>query len=498
MVNGVVVALVGLLALIVPQGEPAAPPGPAADAPSEGDYYRLVDLNAPEDVVLEVGGLIAPGEGLLYAATRRGEVWRIEDAYGDEPVFSLWLDGLQEPLGLLQLDGWIYTAQRGELSRMRDADGDGRGDEVECVTDAWRISGNYHEYAFGPRADREGNLWVTLNKPFGAEPFGKVPFRGWAMRITPDGEARAVCSGLRSPCGVEVSPWGDVFYSDNQGEWCPTNKIAHLRPGTFHGHPWGIDSSDLPESDVRHPGEVPNGKKIPEVARELPNLQLPALWLPYDKMGRSPSGMLWDTSDGTFGPFGGQLFIADQHSANVMRAHLEMVDGEWQGACFPFREGFGCGILRICWGEDGSMVAGMSNRGWGSLGNRPYGIQRLVWTGEVPNEVLRMEALPHGFRLVFTQPMDRELLADPRSYRMESYTYLLHEPYGSPEVDRGRVLVTTAVPAADGLSVEIHCVGLRAGYVHQLHLDGLRTPEGVPLLHPVAYYTLNAIPAAGE
>ena len=488
-------AMVALLWLSLAGSDAAEAPRARTAPPTEADFYRLVDLPAPEEVVLEVGGLIAPGEGVIYAATRRGEVWKIDDAYSESPEFTLWLDGLQEPLGLLAHDGWIYTAQRGELSRMRDADGDGRGDEVECVCDAWQISGNYHEYAFGPRLDHDGNFWVTLNRPFGGEPFGKAPFRGWAMRISPDGDADPVCSGLRSPCGVEVAPWGDVFYSDNQGEWCPTNKIAHLKPGSFHGHPYGIGSCHHPSSHAEHPGPVPNGKKIPEVAAEMPLLQLPALWLPYSKMGQSTSGMVWDTTGGKFGPFTGQLFIADQHSANVMLAHLEKVTGEWQGACFPFREGYACGIIRICWGEDGSLVAGMSNRGWGSLGTRPYGIQRLEWTGAMPTEVLAMEARPNGFRLTFTRPMDRATLEATASYAMESYTYLLHEPYGSPEVDRKTVKITAARAGSDGRSVELTCEGLRAGYVHELHLDGLRATDGVPLLHPVGYYTLNAIPA---
>ena len=68
-----------------------------------------------------------------------------------------------------------------------------------------------------------------------------------------------------------------------------------------------------------------------------------------------------------------------------MRVNLEKVNGEWQGACFPFREGFQSGIIRTVWGLDGSMFVGMTSRGWASTGKDPYGIQRLVWTGKTPS-----------------------------------------------------------------------------------------------------------------
>jgi hypothetical protein len=35
---------------------------------------------------------------------------------------------------------------------------------------------------------------------------------------------------------------------------------------------------------------------------------------------------------------------------------------------------------------------------------------------------------------------------------------------------------------------------LTKGHVHELHLAGLKSADGKPLLHDVAYYTLNEIP----
>ncbi len=487
------VGLIALSILALFQGE--------ASAPKESDFYRIETLTMPQEVVLEVSGLAMLPDGRPMVCTRRGEVFILENAYSENPddiVPHLYADGLQEPLGLLMHEEWIYVVQRGELSRMRDLDGDDRVDEIETVCDDWRISGNYHEYNFGPRLDHDGNLWITTNKPFGEEPFGRADWRGFALRITPDGEMLPTCSGLRSPAGVEVAPWGDVFYTDNQGEWCGANKLAHLEPGDFHGHPWGIASCELPLWPYGPVAEVPGGKLLPVVKRSRPELKLPAVWFPYDKMGKSPAGMVWDQSKGDFGPFAGQLFVADQHHASIMRVFLEEVNGHWQGACFPFREDFQCGNLRLAWGADGSLFCGQTNRGWGSKGSATEGLERLHWTGKVPFEVREMRAQPDGFTLHFTKPVAADEAGDRDSYSLESYTYLLHAAYGSNEVDRRELSIERVEVAANGLSARLYTDGLRAGYVHELHLGGVQSQAGEALLHSEAYYTLIEIPGRTE
>ncbi|MEZ6044519.1 MAG: hypothetical protein R3C11_02840 [Planctomycetaceae bacterium] len=49
-----------------------------------------------------------------------------------------------------------------ELSRLKDQDGDGVADLFETVNDGWGITGDYYEYAFGSKFDKEGNIWITL------------------------------------------------------------------------------------------------------------------------------------------------------------------------------------------------------------------------------------------------------------------------------------------------------------------------------------------------
>jgi hypothetical protein len=214
------------------------------------------------------------------------------------------------------------------------------------------------------------------------------------------------------------------------------------------------------------------------------------VWFPYDKMGRSPSGLVWDRTGGRFGPFEGQVFVGDQYAASVMRVFLERVGERWQGACFPFRAQLDCGVVRVAWAPDGSLLVGETSRGWGSVGARTEGLQRIVWSGRVPFEVREMRARPDGFELAFTAPVDPATAGATGSYRMESYTYELHSAYGSDEMDRAEPALLSARAAPDALSVRLVVEGLREGYVHELHLPGVRSASGEGLLHPVAYYTL--------
>ena len=121
-----------------------------------------------------------------------------------------------------------------------------------------------------------------------------------------------------------------------------------------------------------------DGQKGKNGVSGMPDVTPPCVWFPYGRMGQSASEPRWDTTGGKFGPFAGQCFVGDQTKSIVMRVYLEKINGRYQGACFPFRSGFECGVNRLVFGPDGSLYVGMTNRGWGSLGGKPYGLQRLV------------------------------------------------------------------------------------------------------------------------
>jgi hypothetical protein len=134
----------------------------------------------------------------------------------------------------------------------------------------------------------------------------------------------------------------------------------------------------------------------------------------------------------------------------------------------------------------------MTNRGRGSRGQGTYGLQRVKWSGRTPFELAEMRAVPGGFELEFTLPIDASLAADPATWRMSSYTYELHEEYGSAKMDEQALVPVPSV--LDATRVRLALDRLRAGYVHELHYEALRDAGGAAPLHDRAYYTLVEVP----
>ena len=169
--------------------------------PVETDYWSVEHFTSPDGEILEVGGMGFLPDGRLVVSTRRGQVWTIDDALAADPadaVFTLAAEGLHEGLGLQVVGEDVLLVQRGELSRLRDLDRDGTFETIDTITQDWGMTGNYHEFAFGLPRDDDGNGYVSLNVGFWSPEWwhgrSMAPWRGWVLRIAPDGTVTPVAS----------------------------------------------------------------------------------------------------------------------------------------------------------------------------------------------------------------------------------------------------------------------------------------------------------------
>lgn len=483
---------IALAAAFVPQQEPLGEFWGTAEA--EAEYYRLVDVPLPKELAVEAGSFeVMPDGKRLAISTRRGDILIAEGAFDEhpEPQFQKFAEGLDEIFGMSFRDGSFFVNQQAEVTQITDVDGDGRADQFKTISDIWGFR-NYHEFAFASKPDPEGNIWLALclSESYNS----KVPFRGWCLKITPDGKTIPVCSGIRSPCGVGPNEHGVMFYAESQGPWNGSCSLKVLEPGGFMGHPVSFNWYDL-APELGPAPVVPNTPSRLEIERKRVKELVPyAVVFPYKRMGRSISGFMVDRTEGKFGPFENQIFIGDFSLGVVMRATTEKVNGVWQGACYPFREGFDTGLLAVQFTPNGSLIAGGTNRGWPVRGPKAYAIQRLDWTGKVPFEIKEITAQPKGFRLTFTKPVDPAIAAKADTYQLKTFTHMYRQGYGSPEVDQTVPTATRAVVSKDGLSVTVDVDGLVQGHVHDFHLPEMKSKDGEQLLHSSAYYTLNEIP----
>ena len=299
------------------------------DTPSGDEFYTIEHFPIPAGLKLTVAGMDFLPDGSLAIATYQGEVFIVEGATGDARAakWRRFARGLNEPGGLRVVGGAIYVMQKCELTRLRDADGDGEADVFECVSDAWGYTGNYHSFATGPLVDERGILGALIT---GHRAMTNVPAMGWCLKISPHpdntGEVPFTdlwrtdpfCSGLRVPNGFGEFR-GDLFMTDNQGHWVAANKLNHLQFTNYYGHP-----SAPPRSRRGNEADGPAdfGWTEKHFAGD-PNFTPPAVWFPYAWV-RSASGIA-TVGDFRFGPFGGQMLVGEFQNASVVqigRAHV--------------------------------------------------------------------------------------------------------------------------------------------------------------------------------
>jgi len=459
-------------------------------------------------------------DGSLAITTRRGDVYIVENPTSAKPFFRKFASGLHEALGVAYKNGSLYVVQRGELTRLYDSNMDGKADVFETIY-SWPLSGNYHEYSYGPKIAADGSFYVTLNLGFGDVWWtgtSFVPWRGWALHIFEDGRMEPWAAGMRSPCGISMID-GELFYTDNQGDWVGSGSIMPVKKGAFMGHPGSLLWTNLkgsplkltqqdiyskinPRLDVDEKGnrtkpeniENEKFKTLFDIKKEVPELQMPAVWLPHGILGISNSEIV-KIPTGVFGPFEQQLLVGDQGESKVSRVFMETVKGELQGCAWDFRSGFQSGVLRMSWANDGSLFVGETNRGWGSAGDAKDGLQRLSWNGLLPFEMKTVKAMPDGFEIEFTKPIDKIKASNLAAYAVESYIYKYHAVYGSPTVNSQNCPVKGVRVSEDGMTVRIIVANLRKNYINKITLDGIRDQENsYSLIHSTGYYTLNNIP----
>ncbi len=457
--------------------------------------YKLETVELPKGA-LTILGLCHKPDGTLAVATWEGEVWE----YKNE-VWTKFAENLMEPNGIYydEKEDAYYVAQKPELTRLTDINKDGVCDRYECITDAFGISGEYHEYHYGPVVDSLGRKYASLNLAARGEftvpdgkPIGKgggnmaytAPWRGWIYRSDRPDHFHPLASGFRSPCGIGMSPDDELFITDNQGDWVADCCLFHVREGNFYGHP-----ASLPAR-----ADFTKEKVLSMTAADFDKMRTPpAIWFPREAIANSPGSPIWDTTGGKFGPFENQIFIGDQRQSNYFRCEVEKVDGEYQGWCVDFLRGTTSGPVKMSFDPAGRLWSAQVGRGWFSKGGKRTALQYAEWDGEtIPFAIKSASLTKTGFEVEFTRPIDNEI-----SPLVKSYHYHYYSTYGSPPVDEQTLEVANYQVAKDRKTVTFD-IPLTAGKVYAIQFPGQADHDGVTLDFDTLYYTANQLRPAKE
>ena len=459
--------------------------------------YRVETIALPDGVAFGVSGLSFAPDGTLYACTREGQVWTLSNN-----EWQLFASGLHEPLGIYVAPktSKVFVVQRPELTELIDQNGDGRAERFRTVTDAWGLTNNYHEYAYGPVCDSKGNFYGTLNTTLswpgwaGSEEWdvarvhdGKMgraaKYRGWSFRVTPDGTFEPWSSGLRSPAGIGINAKDELFCTDNQGDWVATSCLHVLGKGDFHGHPSSLtDHPDYADLDLNS-----------ITVEKYGELREPAaVNFPHGDLANSPGEPIVDDTKGKFGPFAGQMFVGDQTRSNVFRVVLDKVQGHYQGCAINFIDHLQSGIIRSRFASDGSLWVGQTGRGWRSRGKTTFGLERIVWDGAtVPFAIHSIQLTKSGFKVRFTRPANATIAASKEAYKIERWHYKHHANYGSPKFEQMAVPVSNVQLSEDRMTAHLS-TPLHAGTMYQFNID-VTADNDQTLSNHVAWYTLNRL-----
>jgi len=433
----------------------------------------------PEDFVKKIGGIDFMSDGRMVVSTweQDGGVFMIENHESgnpDEMAVTKIAAGLAEPLGLKIVDDRIFVMQKQEMTELIDHDGDSVIDEYKTLCDDWGVSANFHEFGFGLEA-KDGYLYANLATgilPGGAGMPNQHPDRGSAIRVSiEDGSLEFVAHGLRTPNGVGIAYKGDIFVSDNQGDWLPSSKILHVQKGDWFG-----------SRAVDFEGTASKKEKKPVV------------WLPQDEIGNSPSTPL--SLD--LGPYQNQMIHGEVTHGGVKRVFVDEIEGQLQGCVFRFIQGLEAGINRLRWAPDGALyVGGIGNPGnWQHTGKSWYGLQRLEYNGASVFEMLAVRAMSDGIEIEFTEPLKSGDGWDRMAYEIRQWRYVPTAEYGGPKIDEEILDILSVNISDDRTKVFLELDGMKDDHLIYVRLNDYFVSENENSLWTTeAWYTMNHIPS---
>ena len=457
----------------------AASKKPGDQIPLEGVHPSFTLHQArPDNFEPKVGGLDFMADSTIVLSTwdPDGSVYFVKNYMASDPKdieVKKIATGLAEPLGVKVVDGEIYVLQKQELTKLIDHDGDQIIDEYQTVSNAWKVSGNFHEFAFG-LVYKDGFFYASLATailPGGASADPQIQDRGKVVKINPkDGSIEFIASGLRTPNGLGLDTQNEIFLADNQGDWLPASKIVHIQKGKFYG-----------------------SRSVDYEGTEDVEEKLPVVWLPQDEIGNSPSQPTYLN----IGPYKNQLIHGEVTHGGIKRVAYEEIEGQLQGAVFRFTQGIEAGVNRIVWAPDGSLlIGGIGVSGnWLHYGKLNHGLQRMKFNGNSTFEMLKINALSNGFEIEFTEPIAEGVSLSKKDFEVQQWYYLPTKEYGGPKMDKETLSTASIKISKDRKKVFIPVNGMKENHVVYFHLNPeLKGTGNTDIWTTEAWYTLNKIP----
>jgi glucose/arabinose dehydrogenase len=201
----------------------------------------------------------------------------LRDANGDgkPEVREVFLSGLNQPLGMLLLNGQFYVANTDGVWRYPYTTGEttlkAPGEKILGLP----AGGYNNHWTRNLLANADGSrIYVSVGSAsnIGEHGLDEEKRRANILEIHPDGsQERIFASGLRNPVGMGWAPgtqtlWTVVNERDNLGDELVPDYLAHVQEGGFYGWPYAyFGANEDPRLAGQEPGLVKK-TRVPEVA----------------------------------------------------------------------------------------------------------------------------------------------------------------------------------------------------------------------------------------
>jgi len=437
-------------------------------------------------------------QGDLFITSLKGRIWQAVDTDGDgmEDRLSVRADELAAPYGIWATKNYVDVINKYALLRMFDSDRDGIYEQVETLASGWAHTADYHDWVVGLVPDGNGGYYISTPCQQDERDAAAAALRGKVLQLVPRKPTRenpqrfaveVLSAGHRFPMGLARNRAGELFVTDNQGNYNPYNELNHIRRGAHYGFINLIDRvADSPR----------------------PELTAPAIDMPHP-WTRSVNGICFletppairpTRSTPLFGPFEGHLIGCEYDTRRLIRMSLQKVGNTFQGAAYPFtleKPMVGdplLGPLAVAVSPQGFLyIASIRDSGWGGANNVGT-LARMEFPEQLPSGIAEVIATHTGFKISFTQPVDRVRASELENYSIQSATRDSTTAYGGDDRDRRTESITAIEVARDRLSVELTLAEFREGFVYDIRIRNLAI--GQKTFFPAeAYYTLRKVPA---
>jgi hypothetical protein len=439
-------------------------------------------------------GLTWRPDGRLVFSSLKGQVFEAFDTDRDGSANQLRLvaDGIPAPYGVHAGPGYVDVSAKYAVLRLWDASASGR--RIETIASGWGYSPDYHDWAVGLPQNERGEYFLGIPCQQDKRPPVAARFHGDVLRLVPRKPTFVdlrlftlvpLSSGHRFPMGLALDRAGELFVTDNQGNYKPFNELNHVRPGAHFGFINYLDRG------APVPFRTPSAIDIPHPWTRSVN-GICFLYTPRElrtKLGRD-----------AFGPLEGHLIGCEYDTRRLIRMTLQRVGNTFQGAAYPLsipptdlQRGF-LGPLVCAVSPRGEVFVGsIRDSGWGAGNNVGEIVRVQVQPDKLPCGIAEVRATHDGFIIDFFRPINRALAERAESYAIQSYRREPTPAYGGPDSDRRTEKVTDVGVAPDARRVTLKLAEMRPGFVYELRLKNIAPGGGE--LHPAeAHYTLRALP----